>query len=517
MATDDTHSASSIADRLRARVLLVEDDPLDAQLALDALHEDGIEGEHHVVADRGGFLAALSDLRPDIILSDVSLPGFSGHEALRLLRERDPHLPFVFISGTIGEETAIEALRAGATDYILKSSNARLAVAIRRAITEAAERRARDAAEAELVRSQRFQTLAILAGSLGHDLRNTLQPVLMATGLIENRNADPDVARYCATIRDCLQQSLSLVRAMMDLASGASAGASDGRVRIGALIDAATLLARPALNDAIVLDVARIDPALEIPGDAMELQQCVLNLVLNAIQAIDGAGSVRIEASPMAIGPAFLRDGETRVGERYVRIRISDTGRGMDADTLGQLFTPFFTTRQGGTGLGLISCKRFVDRHRGLIRVNSEPGKGTHFDIHLPVEAPGADSARQGDHDAPGRGEQVAVVASDDTDGQQIVDILDLYGYRPASARRLDDIVAGDPELRVVIATHASLYDGKGLARLRDAGFDGPVLSFGARGDPAVAGAAAHLSCPITAPALLRALKDALSPPGAGI
>lgn len=516
MAADNDGIATPGADRLRARVLLVEDDPVDARLALEALQEDGIEGEHHVVADRNGFLAALSDLHPDIVLSDVSLPGFSGHEALRLLRERDPHLPFVFVSGTIGEDAAIEALRAGATDYILKANNARLAVAVRRAIAEATERRARDAAEAELVRGQRFQTLAILAGSLGHDLRNTLQPVLMATGLIENRSPDPDVTRYCHTIRDCLQQSLALVRAMMDLASGASLDAGGGHVRVGALVDAATLLARPALNDGIVLDVARIDPALEIPGDAMELQQCLLNLVLNAIQAVEGPGRVRIDAGPASIGPEFLRDGEERIGERYVRIRISDTGHGMDSETLGRLFTPFFTTREGGTGLGLISCRRFVERHRGLIRVESEPGKGTRFDIYLPMETTSAGSAPVYDRIAPGRGERIAVVAGDNEDSRQIIDILDLYGYRPVPALRLDEVAARGLDVRVVIAAHVLLDDDAGIARLRESGFDGPIVSFGARGDPAVAGATAHLACPVTAPVLLRVLKEALSPSGDG-
>src|SRR5690606_25609695 len=112
------------------------------------------------------------------------LPGFSGTRALSMLRERDRRTPFVFVSGTIGEGDAIEALRSGATDYILKTNMARLPAAVRRAVAEAAERAARDAAESELVKAQRFETLAILAGSLGHDLRNILQPVLMATQLI---------------------------------------------------------------------------------------------------------------------------------------------------------------------------------------------------------------------------------------------------------------------------------------------------------------------------------------------
>lgn len=514
IADDATTASAKSRERLELRILVVEDDPLDARLALDALEEDGIRGERRVVDDRAGFLAALSEMKPDIVLSDVSLPGFSGHEALRLLREHDRHLPFVFLSGTIGEDTAIEALRAGATDYILKSRNARLAVAVRRAIAEAEERRARDTAEAELVRSQRFQTLAILAGSLSHDLRNTLQPVLMATAMIEHRDPDPEVSEHCTTIRDCLQQSLALVQAMMDLASGASSDSRAGRVRIGALLDAAMLLARPALRGDITLDVAHVDSALEIPGDAMELQQCVLNLVLNAIQAIDGGGTVSVDAERVILPAGFLRDGEQGVGDEYVRICIRDTGRGMDPDTLARLFTPFFTTRDGGTGLGLVSCKRFVERHHGLIRVDSERGSGSRFDIYLPMQAPESaaedDPAQAGSGDAPGRLERIAVVSAHDADGRQLTDILDLFGYQPVPFHHLGEIDGVAAGLDLVLAAHDQLDDGNGLARLRSAGYDGPVVAFGARDDAPVAGVAGHLAAPFTAPAVLRALSDAL-------
>lgn len=504
---------SPAAGPLELRVLLVEDDPLDARLALDALHGDGITVEHRVVEHREDFLAALAGFHPDIVLSDVSLPGFSGYEALRLLRGRDRHLPFVFVSGTIGEGTAIEALRAGATDYILKSHSARLPVAVRRAVAEAEERRARDAAEAELVRGQRYQTLALLAGSLGHDLRNTLQPVLMATSMIENRSHDADVVRYCTTIRGCLQQSLALVRAMLDLASGASSGTHGGLVRVGALVDAAVLLARPTLRGEVVLDISAIDPALELPGDAMELQQCVLNLLLNAVQSIDGPGRVRIEAVPVQLDTGFLREGEDLHGDRYLRLSISDSGRGMDADTLAQLFTPFFTTRTGGTGLGLVSCRRCVERHRGLMRVHSEPGRGSRFDILLPLQPP-PQPQRAGDvDDAPGHGECIAVLGGDEREVRQIADILELYGYGALALADIADLEHTATPPLVLFAAHGSLRAGNVLARLRAIGIDCPVLSFGKRDAVPLGGTAGHLAAPLNAPILLRALAELLPAP----
>ena len=124
------------------RVLQVEDSQLDAELVLAELDADNIGYEVRLVDDEASFLAALTDFRPHIVLSDLSMPGFSGQHALDLLRQRDEDLPFIFVSATLGEEAAIEALRNGATDYILKQNPARLASAVRRALSEAEARRA---------------------------------------------------------------------------------------------------------------------------------------------------------------------------------------------------------------------------------------------------------------------------------------------------------------------------------------------------------------------------------------
>ena len=125
------------------RVLQVEDSELDAELVLAELDADDIPYEVCLVDDEARYVAALEQFDPHIVLSDLSMPGFSGQHALELLRQRDDDLPFIFVSATLGEEAAIEALRNGATDYILKQNPARLASAVRRALSEAAARKAR--------------------------------------------------------------------------------------------------------------------------------------------------------------------------------------------------------------------------------------------------------------------------------------------------------------------------------------------------------------------------------------
>lgn len=129
------------------RILLLEDDPNDAVLVERALRGFAEDLVTRRVTDEPGFRAALEEFRPDVVLADHTLPGFSGEKALEIVRERDPHLPFIYVTGSLGDQVAVDALRAGATDYVLKDRLARLAPAAERALTQAAERRRRQEAE----------------------------------------------------------------------------------------------------------------------------------------------------------------------------------------------------------------------------------------------------------------------------------------------------------------------------------------------------------------------------------
>jgi two-component system sensor histidine kinase UhpB len=129
------------------KILMVEDVDTDAELQVRELRRAGLNVEAQVVQSESAFLAGLSEFGPDLIMSDFSIPGFGGMRALEIALERARETPFIFVSGTIGEETAVESLRRGATDYVLKTNLARLAPVVRRAIAETRERRARFAAE----------------------------------------------------------------------------------------------------------------------------------------------------------------------------------------------------------------------------------------------------------------------------------------------------------------------------------------------------------------------------------
>ena len=469
------------------RVLQVEDSALDAELVLAELDADNIVYETRLVDDQARFLAELDAFNPHIVLSDLSMPGFSGQHALELLRQRDDDLPFIFVSATLGEEAAIEALRNGATDYILKQNPARLASAVRRALTEAEARRSNRLAEKELIRSQRFESLAMLAGGLSHDLRNLLQPLLLAGDSLQDYEDDPRLARLGQLVRDCGKRGLEMVQSMLSFAGGARRAE---QVELGKLFSAFGLLMQGSVPAKIVMEMAIDDPELSFEGNHTELQQCLLNLCLNAIQAMPDGGHLRIEASRTTLAEDFFLSDETPRQGDYLRISVIDTGPGMDQDVLEHLFEPFFTTKKTGTGLGLMSCKRIVGSHGGVMRVDSKPGRGTRFDLFVPLEALVEDSVENEDlMSLEGSAERVLVVVEEAAQLTLLTDTLDAYGYQAhpsqSGTAALQWVEAGGLPDLVILDADMNLMTGvRTLAVLIEQGYNGGVILLSRAGQP---------------------------------
>lgn len=474
MPNPNTHALPTI------RILQVEDDPIDAELIQAELDADGIAYHVRLVDDEAHYTACLHEFEPHIVLSDLSLPGFSGQRALELLRQHDEDLPFIYVSATLGEEAAVEALRNGATDYILKQNPARLATAVRRALAEAEAVRAKRRAEAELIRAQRFESLAMLAGGLSHDLRNLLQPLLLAGDSLQDYQDDPRLARLGALVRDCGRRGLQMVQSMLSFARGARRAE---QVRVGALMDALGLLLRGSVPRAVTMELEIGDRELTFEGNHTELQQALLNLCLNAIQAMSEGGHLRIAANECELAEDFFLPSEHPHPGRYLRLTVADTGPGMPPDVREHLFEPFFTTKEGGTGLGLVSCQRIVASHGGVMRLDSELGKGTAFQLYIPLDEPPADVAAQEEQSESllGEAERVLVVVEEAGPLSLLVDILDGYGYQPHASQSgtaaLQWIEAhGVPDL-VVMDADMNLFTGvRTLAALLEHGYRHAVL-----------------------------------------
>ncbi|MEO7062317.1 MAG: response regulator [Dokdonella sp.] len=413
------------------RILLVEDSELDAELILDELSRDGLVFASHRVEDENAFVNAIENFAPDLIVSDLSMPDFSGYRALEIAGKKIPHVPFMFVSGTMGEDAAVRALRGGATDYVLKHNLTRLASAVRRALAESQERHARERVEQDLLRAQRYESLALLASGLSHDLRNVLQPISMGASMLADDPRD-EVRKAAQLIRDCTQRGLDIVASMLSFARGSNAARE--RVKVNALLDALAMLLRGTIPRNVTLRVEIVDNAIEVDGNYTELQQCLLNLCLNAVQAMPDGGDLFVDVGCADIDHSFFAAGETRAPGRYLKIDITDSGIGMSDEVCSSLFTPFFTTKKSGTGLGLLSCRRILTNHQGFIRVASKPGDGTTFALYLPLL--GAEKSDATPRQSPsGNGEFVLIVIEEAGTLMMLRDSIESHGYRALAAQ----------------------------------------------------------------------------------
>ncbi len=492
------------------RILLVEDSPEDAELIADQLLDSGLSASFECVDSEVAMRRALQEWTPDIVLSDLSMPGFSGYQALGILRELHPQVPFIFVSGTMGEETAVQALQQGANDYIIKHLPARLPSAVTRAIREARSEIERLHVEDELMRAQRLESLAMLAAGLGHDLRNILQPLLIVPDLIRDRSDDPKVTRLADVIAECGRRGHEMVDSMLSFVRGSRQPSE--HIVLQRLFQAVGMLLRSSMPPNVDLHLEVSDDRMVIEANYTELQQVLLNLSLNAIQAMPDGGRLSLVAERNPVGEPG-----------QVRIRVSDDGVGMDADTLQRMFSPFFTTKPDGTGLGLVSCRRIVESIGGLIQVRSSPGVGTTFDLLLPLhQAATVDSGQQRPSIRPGRGERLLVVDDEATRLSLLGNALSSQGYRMRLAsdgavamRLMQD--AGLPDVVLVDSGIPLLSAEQLLLEMQAMGYRGPAIvledaQMPAFGDGSVpSGISVHvLPKPLEMQRVFRAVADAL-------
>lgn len=448
------------------RILLIEDSPEDAELIMEQLLGAGLTADFQCIDSENSLRSALLEFHPDIVLSDLSMPGFSGYRALQVVRQYDANMPFVFVSGTMGEETAVQALKGGANDYIIKHNPTRLPTAVARAIHEARAEMERLRVESELMRVQRLDSLALLAAGLSHDLRNILQPLLIVPGLLLEHDENPKLQQLANVVAECGRRGHEMAESMLSFVRGCSNPRK--RISIAGLYQAVQLLLRSSVPDGVSLHVEAVDNDMWVEANYTELQQCLLNLGLNALQAMPGGGSLSLSAARESAG--------------QICMRVSDTGTGMSDETLSQLFSPFFTTKAGGTGLGLTSCKRIIEMHGGLITVRSRLGEGTCFELILPAcadvpaAAPSTEVAI-----APGTGQSILLVDGEAGQLSLLGNALASQGYRPllaadgAAALRVVRKL-GLPDLVVVDSDIALLSAASLLGTMCEQGYQGPLI-----------------------------------------
>jgi PAS domain S-box-containing protein len=558
-------------------ILLLEDSTLDAELMGEHLRRAAIAHVFDRVWTEADFVAALDRRRHDLILADYTLPSFDGLSALKIARARAPQIPFILASATLSEEAAIEAMRQGASDFVVKERLRRLPGAVRRALNEAAERAGRERAERrledinahletiidertgerdriwrlsqdlfavfdlqdrilsanpawkavlgwspaavegranadfkypadrhipirpagqegdaivdtvvryshrdgghrwiawraaapqngrifavgrdvteakvqteaiaraqdQLRQAQKMEAIGQLTGGVAHDFNNLLTVIIGNLEMLQRREADALSERG----RGAVDNAMNGARRAALLTSSLLAFARRQPLAPRPIDANAQIAGMSDLLDRSLTERVRVETVLQ-PGlwtahaDANQLESAILNLALNARDAMPGGGTLTIETANVVLDDAYCRDNDDVEPGAYVGIFVGDTGDGMDSEVQARAFDPFFTTKDigQGTGLGLSQVYGFAKQSGGHVRIFSAPGAGTTIRLYLPRRDMPAGVVERADvapSAPPGGRETILVVEDEDRVRAHSTAILEELGYRVLAA-----------------------------------------------------------------------------------
>ncbi len=536
------------------RIVHLEDDDSDSELVRAFLDQNGFHADVRRARNAAEFVDALRASAIDAVLSDFTIPGFDGMAALRMSLEARPDVPFIFVSGTIGEERAAAAMKLGAADYVLKSHLERLSRTVERAIRESEQLRARKATEQALAemqkrmefalyaaeigiwewdtragtvawsalteelhgfekgafrgtideasaslhaddrervrdiaarvnpsdphfrleyrvphpdgsihwiaavgqmthgehgealrasgvcydittrrsledqlrQAQRLESIGGLAAGVAHDFNNLLSVILGYSEMLAERHADaPEIVADLAQIGHAAHSATALTRQL--LAFSRRQILTPKVMDLNAVVGDTQKMMRRVIEENIRLDIHCATERLPVEVDVNQIEQVLLNLVVNARDAMPDGGVVTIETDEVVLDETYVRSHHFTADlppGRYARLIVSDNGSGIPPEIQSRLFEPFFTTKaQGkGTGLGLATVYGIVKQSGGQIFLYSEVGHGTTFKIYFPIadrsETPAGDAVPRAIHTLNG---QTILVVEDQPSLQTLI------------------------------------------------------------------------------------------------
>ena len=501
------------------RILLVEDQEADAILIQRELRRQGLTLTVRRVDREETLVRALREFAPDVVISDFALPGFSGLEALAILRAERPGVPLIFVSGTVGEEQAVELLKLGATDYVLKDNLARLPASVSRALREVqlenARRRSEEQYRAMLATMEAQGSPASppaggdngsrLPGGAAHDLNNLLAPIALAVSMLRAGLPEAERERMYAIIEHSARRAAEITRDVL-AAAGRSSGESEWRpLEPGRVIKEVFQELQKTWPEMLRVKLIVGDDLWRITGDVAQIKRVVVDLCVHAGQAMPGGGTLRLGVSNQ---PADATAGRPSPS---VVLEVSDTGGSI---------TP---RADGGPEPGLEAVWSIVARHGGSIRTTGTPGEGTTFSVFLPAtrEEPPPVAAAEDERRA-GPGGCILLVDDEETIRFAARAVLSKHGYRVltatdgAEALRVFDAHTGEIDL-VLTDVMMPVMDGLALARaLRERQPGIPIIASSGqnektrRAELAAAGVDIVLDKPYAAHILLRTVERAI-------
>lgn len=394
-------------------ILLLEDDANDCELIRSMLEKEGLVCRIHQVETQVDFMSAIENNEFDLILSDNLLPSFDGMTALAIAQEKHPDIPFIFVSGTLGEEVAIESLKSGATDYVLKQRMSRLVPAVRRALQEAEEKKKRKQSEEALARkaeelARSNAELEQFAYTASHDLQEPLRMVISYVQLLEKRykdKLDSDANEFISFAVEGAKRMKNLIDGMLSFSRlGLPQKSANQSIDCNMVLESVL----ENLKFSIRETSAKVthDPLPTVRGNATQLTQLFQNLISNAIKfRSNKPPGIHISASSFADSQISTRrnkpprENPKSNLSRYSReiqnpksqgwlFSVTDNGIGLEPEYSKRIFRIFqrlhARSEYSGTGIGLAICKKIVTQLGGRIWVESKPGKGSTFYFTIP-------------------------------------------------------------------------------------------------------------------------------------
>ncbi len=427
------------------RLLQLEDNRTDADLIVAMLAEAGVPCEPRRVESRNAFIAALKEDRIDLILADYSLPGFDGMSALDLARRLAPDIPFIFVSATLGEELAIDTMHRGATDYVLKQRLGRLGPSVQRALREKQDRverkRAEEAlrqSEKQLRQAQKMEAVGRLAGGLAHDFNNLLTVIMgHSQVLLNDMGSDHTLRGKIEEMQKACDRAAILIKQLLTFSRKEP---SEPKVlNLNEVITNLESMLRRLIGEDIELTLKGSRENLRVKANPVQIEQIVMNLVVNARDAMPRGGKLMIEISSADLDRTPVYHLSPLTPGTYVRLSVSDSGCGMAPEVQARIFEPFFTTKEEGkgTGLGLSTVFGIVTQTGGGLDVTSRIGRGSRFDVYLPRVAAELEQTL-GQESTPQSigGHETILLVEDDLSVRELVrDELRKLGYRVFEAK----------------------------------------------------------------------------------
>ncbi|HRI04502.1 MAG TPA: PAS domain S-box protein [Pyrinomonadaceae bacterium] len=335
--------------------------------------------------------------------------------------------------------------------------------------------------EEHLLRAQRMESIGTLAGGIAHDLNNILSPIMMAADMMRT-NPDGETTRWVGMIKENAERGADLIKQVLTFARGMAGERIT--VNLKHLIKEIVSVLKETLPRSIKLEY-EIEPELwTISADPTQIHQVLMNVCLNARDAMPDGGTLTIQAGNVVIDDNYARMNiDARAGS-YLLLTVTDSGTGMSTDVISRIFDPFFTTKDvgKGTGLGLATTMTIVKSHDGFINVYSEPTKGTKFSIYLPSaeEHAARTTTADGSRTARGNGEMILVVDDEESIREVAAATLAANGYRTVTAadgREAMDVYEANKDDIAAVLTDMAMPNMDGAAMIAELRKTDPKLN----------------------------------------